>query len=124
MIANSSKTKCVPFAGKPAGLLNAYESLENVKFHKNLGIFIASDLKWPSHVQIQLNKARKAFFPLTYLIPFITPSKTKLSVYTSMVLSILLYGIPAWHPDLTRMKEMEQIPSTTLCLYFTGARLW
>ena len=29
MIANSSKTKCLPFAGKPA-LLNAFESLENV----------------------------------------------------------------------------------------------
>ena len=42
---------------KPAVLLNASESLENVK----LGIFIVSDLKWPSHVQIQLNKARKVF---------------------------------------------------------------
>ena len=57
MIGNSSKTNCLPFAGKPAVLLNASESLENVK----LGIFIVSDLKWPSHVQIQLNKARKVF---------------------------------------------------------------
>ena len=45
MIANSSKTKCVPFTSKPAVLLNAYESLENVKFYKDLGIFIDSDLK-------------------------------------------------------------------------------
>ena len=66
MIANSSKTKCLSFAGKPAVLLNASESLENVKLHKDFGIFIPSDLNWPSHVQIQLNKARKAIFPLRY----------------------------------------------------------
>ena len=57
MIGNSCKTKCLPFAGKPAVLLNASESLEIVK----LGIFIVSALKWPSHVQIQLNKTRKVF---------------------------------------------------------------
>ena len=75
MIANSSKTKCLPFAGKPAVLLIASESLENVKRHKNLSLFIASDLKWPSHEQILLNKARKAaFFSLRYRIPFNTPS--------------------------------------------------
>ena len=70
MIANSCKTKCLPFAGKQAVLLNASESLEIVKLHKDLGVFLASDLKWPSHVQIQLNKARKAFFSPRYWIPF------------------------------------------------------
>ena len=65
MIADSSKTKCLPFAGKPVVLLNESESLENVRLHKDLGIFKASDLKWPSHVQIQLNKARKASFSLS-----------------------------------------------------------
>ena len=104
MITNSSKTKSLPSAGKSAVLLKVSESLENVKLHKDLGIFIARDLKWPSHVQIQLNKARKAFFSPRYRIPSNTPSKTKLNLYTSMVLSILLYGIPAWHPDVTRMK--------------------
>ena len=89
MIANFSKIKFLPFAGKPAVLLNASELLENVKLHKDIGIFIASDLEWPSHVQVQLNKVRKAFFPLRYRILFKTPSKTKLNLYTSMVLSIL-----------------------------------
>ena len=36
MIANSSKTKCLPFAGKPAVLLNESESLQNVKLHTDL----------------------------------------------------------------------------------------
>ena len=121
MIAISSKTKCLPFAGKPAVLLNASESLENVKLHKDLGVFIASDLKWPGHVQIQLNKARKALFSLRYRILF-TPSTTKLNLYTSMVLSFLLYGIPAWHPDVTRMKEMEKFQKSCLCWVF-GSRL-
>ena len=122
MIANSSKTKCLLFAGKPAVLLNATELLENVKLHKYLGIFIASDLKWPSHVQIQLNKARKTFFSLRYRILFNTPSKTKLNLYTSMVLSILLYGNPVWHPDVTRMKEMENFQKSCLRWVF-GSKL-
>ena len=46
-----------------------------------------------------------------------------------MVLSIflygifsLLYGIPAWHPDVTRMKEMEKFQKSCLCWVF-GSKL-
>ena len=49
---------------KPVDLLNPSESLEKVKHHKDLGVFITSDLKWPSQVQIRLKEARKAFFLL------------------------------------------------------------
>ena len=31
-----------------------------------------------------------------------------------MVLSILLYGIPAWHPDVTRIKEMGKFQKSCL----------
>ena len=39
-----------------------------------------------------------------------------------MVLSVLLYGIPAWHPDLTRMKEREKFQKSCLRWVF-GSRL-
>ena len=39
-----------------------------------------------------------------------------------MVLSILLYGIPAWHPDVTRMKEMEKFQKSCLRWVF-GSKL-
>ena len=35
-----------------------------------------------------------------------------------MVLSILLYGSPDWHPDVTRMKEMEKLQKSCLRLVF------
>ena len=35
-------------------------------------------------------------------------------MYTCMVLSILLYGIPAWHPDVTMMKEMDKFQKSCL----------
>ena len=39
-----------------------------------------------------------------------------------MVVSILLYGIPAWHPDVTRMKEMEKFQESRLRWVF-GSKL-
>ena len=75
MIAISSKSKCLPFADKPAVLLNASESLKNVKLHKDVGIFIASDLKWPSYVQIQLKKLERHFSLLGIRFILILPPK-------------------------------------------------
>ena len=31
-----------------------------------------------------------------------------------MVLSILLYGIPAWHPDVTRIKELNKFQKSSI----------
>ena len=39
-----------------------------------------------------------------------------------MVLTILLYGIPAWHPDVTRMKEMEKFKKACIRWVF-GSKL-
>ena len=35
-----------------------------------------------------------------------------------MVLSTLLYEIPAWHPDVTRKKEMEKLQTSYLRCVF------
>ena len=32
----------------------------------------------------------------------------KYELYSSLVLSVLLYGIPSWSPDITRLKSMEK----------------
>ena len=85
MIANQIKTKCLPLAGKLVVYLNSPQPLEKVQLHKDLGNFIAGDLECPNHVEIQLAKARKAFYSLKYRIPFNTPSETKLNLYSSFV---------------------------------------
>ena len=40
-------------------------------------------------------------------IPWQTPSWKKYGLYSSLVLSVLLYGIPSWSPDITRLKSIE-----------------
>ena len=99
MVANLDKTKCSAIKGQPIVFLGSTEPL---------GLYISNDLNWVSHVEIQLNKARRAFYALKSRIPFNTPSRTKLNLYRALVISILIYGIPAWFPDITRLKEMER----------------
>ena len=107
MVANLGKTKYLAIKGHPIVYFGSTQ-LKNVILQKDLGLYIANDLKWVSHVGIKLATARRAFYLLKSRIPFNTPARTKLNLYRSMVLAILTYGIPAWFPDITRMKEMER----------------
>ena len=75
--------------------------------HKDLGVYVGYDLKWNLHVTKKLHKARQSFFPLKSKVPFNIPSIIKLQLYHIMVLSILLYGFPAWFPDITSLKRLE-----------------
>ena len=75
--------------------------------HKDLGVFVGYNLKWNLHVTKKLHKARQSFFALKSKVPFKTPSIIKLHLYHSMELSILLYGFPAWYPDITSLKRLE-----------------
>ena len=84
-----------------------HEVLENVSSHKDLGVYISNDLKWGFHVTSKLCTARQCFFSLKVKIPFNTPSHVKLHLYRSLVLSVLLYGFPAWYPDVSKLKKLE-----------------
>ena len=95
MIENLSKTKCLPIAGHPNIYFDTSEPLENFQLQKDLGTFIAGDLKRPNQVNIEFTKVRKGFYSLQSRIPFKTPSMRKFILFNSMVLSILLYCIPA-----------------------------
>ena len=75
--------------------------------HKDLGVYVGYNHKWNLHVTKKLHKPRQSFFALKSTVPFSTPSNIKLRLYHSMVLSILLYGFPAWYPDITSLKRLE-----------------
>ena len=47
------------------------------------------------------------FYSLKQRIPWQTPSDKKFNLYSSLVLSVLLYGIPSWSPNITRLKSLE-----------------
>ena len=87
MIANQIKTKCLPLAGKPVVYLNSPQPLENVQLHKDLGIFIASDLKWPNHVEIQLAKFNSTLLLILTFVCMIVISDVKLLAYSPAIIS-------------------------------------
>ena len=68
---------------------------------------ISVHLKWTDSVQMRVTKARRSFYSLKRKIPWQTPSEKKFNLYFSQVLFALLYGIPSWSPDITRLKIME-----------------
>ena len=106
MVANFVKTNCLNFRGLSVVTMNDCP-LKNVEHIKDLGIIVSHNLKWTEHVQTKLTKARRCFYSLKQRIPWQTPSDKKFNLYSSLVLSVLLYGIPSWSPDITRLKSLE-----------------
>ena len=81
--------------------------LKKVEYTKDLGIIVSHSLKWMDYVQMRVTKAQRSFYSLKQKIPWQTPSEKKFNLYFSQKLSVLLYGIPSWSPDITRLKIME-----------------
>ena len=81
--------------------------IAEVPFIKDLGVTVDRSLKWCEHVDNKLKKCYSAFHLLKRNIPFSTPSKTKLNLFQSCVLSILYYASQVWHPNVTSTKKME-----------------
>jgi len=108
MLVNASKSKCLYYHGKQKLLLSiSDEPIECVALHQDLGLHINNSLRWNSHTSLKISKARRSFFLLKSNIPWNTPSKVKINLLRSMVFSIMLYGIPAFLPNLTQLKELE-----------------
>ena len=107
MIANLDKTKCLNLKGSSSVEMNRH-LLDNVAHIKDLGIIVSNNLKWTEHVLTKLNNATRSFHALKQKIPWQTPSWKKYELYSSLVLSVLLYGIRSWSPDITRLKSMEK----------------
>ena len=63
-------------------------SLETMNSHKLLGLHIQNDLKWNEHVDIITKKAAKRL------------CDDLISIYTSLIRSILDYGCAVWHTCL------------------------
>ena len=79
--------------------------IAEVPFIKDLGVTVDRSLKWCEHVDNKLKKCYSAFHLLKRNIPFSTPSKTKLNLFQSCVLSILYYASQVWHPNVTSTKR-------------------
>ncbi|CAN0013229.1 unnamed protein product, partial [Heterosigma akashiwo] len=125
MRVNLKKSKVVIFKGPPtkntvpATALKFYESVvEEVPFYKYLGVLYDEKLTFQQHVEYALLKARKASFALfKYLNSFKNMSIVlKIRLYKTLVLSVLLYNVEIWGPQLTksRMAQLEAFHRSNL----------
>ena len=68
---------------------------------------ISSDLSWQSHVDYIVKRASKRFFVLCQLVRIGVSVNDVLSVYCSLIRSILEYACPVWHCGLTKGQSEE-----------------
>ena len=64
----------------------------------DLGIEVSKTLKWSLHIKTKIVKARRSFNYLKHSAPFNLPSGFKFNLFKACILSVLLYGYPAWFP--------------------------
>ena len=101
--------------------VSADSSLEPVHQLRDLGILISSDLSWSPHIRAIAEKARqKASWVLSV---FHTRSPTiMLTLYKSMVRSLVEYCCPLWHPmKISDIQELESVQKTFISR-ITGMR--
>ena len=66
----------------------------NLKFQKDLGVYITEDLSWDLHISESIKRANSAFLVIKRNSPKLCMS-TKLNLYKSMILSNITYSIRA-----------------------------
>ena len=87
-------------------------TLEPVYQLRDLGVLVSNDLSWSPHIRAIANKARlKASWVLSV---FHTRSTTiMLTLYKSMVRSLVEYCCPLWHPSkISDIQELESVQKT------------
>ena len=85
------------------------KSLAPVSQLKDLGVIVSNDLSWTPHIKVIANKARqKAAWVFSV---FKTRSPViMLTLYKSMVRSLLEYCCPLWHPSkISDIQELESV---------------
>ena len=85
--------------------------LETISSYKLLGLQIQNDLKWNEHVDIITKKAAKRLYIIRTLKRSEVPDDDLISIYTSLIRSILDYGCAVWHTCLPSflVEKIERI---------------
>ena len=107
---NYSKTKCVMYGDGPEGFLEIDEQIiEQVDSFKYLGATSSSSGYSQEEITVRIGKAASAFAslkPRIFSNPDIT-KETKLKIYSSSIISILLYGAETWTVREDELRLLE-----------------
>ena len=82
---------------------------------KDLGLYIADNLNWDAHVEEKCSKANKLFFIMKRNSPHISV-KSKLNLYKTIVLPIMMYASCCWHASVRSMRNLEAVQKPFLNL--------
>ena len=100
-------------------------NIEIVNSFKYLGIILSNNSSIEEDINNRLSKASKVFRGLSRLIWYKTSIKlgTKIKLFRSIILSILLYGSETWCPLNSQIQRLQVF--VTRCLrIITGISLW
>jgi hypothetical protein len=125
MALNTEKTKAMTICFSKSGThLNpitiAGEEIESVQQFKLLGVRINSKLTWDDHVSYMCTKASQRLYFITLLQRAGVSQSDLVSIYCSIVRSMLEYGAVIWHPGLTKeqCKLIEHVQKRALRIIF------
>ena len=71
---------------------------------KDLGVIISADLKWQTHINAMLKKAR-GMSAWVFNVFKCRDTTTMMTLYKSMVRSIVEYCCPLWHPSKIELAQ-------------------
>ena len=118
MEINKSKTKeMVIYFGRKYNNLDIKPTfvgdceIERVCSFKLLGVVVSSDLTWNEHVSYIVSKASRRIFVIQQLLRAGTVLNDIVTVYCSLIRSVLEYACQVWHTGLTlqQSKEIESV---------------
>ena len=95
-------------------------TIERVTCFKLLGVYISSDLSWETHVNYIVSKASKRIYCIRKLVSSGVDISDIVTIYCTVIRSVLEYACPVWHPGLTQKQsqDIERIQKRCLSLIY------
>ena len=96
------------------------KQIERVQSFKLLGVVINANLTWQEHVDYMLKKVAKRIYCVHYLVRAGVRDRDIITIYCSIIRSVLEYACPVWHPGLTQKQtsDIERVQKRCLKLIY------
>ena len=127
MRLNPNKTKeMVIYFGKKFSIADipklkiGSDDLERVQTFKLLGVIFNYKLTWADHVEFILGKVSKRMFIIYQLARIGLPAPEIITVYKSLIRSVLEYSCEVWHSGLTcaQSRDLERVQKRVLQIIY------
>jgi hypothetical protein len=83
------------------------KDIEHIKTFKLLGVIISKNLSWYAHVDYILGKVAKRFYFLIQFVHAGVRDSDMITIFCSIVRSVLEYACPVWHPGPTKSQSKK-----------------